>query len=133
LFFNSIHSEEVVWKQAYNDFHGGGYAQPKLYAAFSKDLRSLPYYVPHSTNGSPKLVYEAQSFGNFPILHILESFLASLGYLGFNYVTVLMYAGDGSHISAHRDREQIYGFETADDLIATYVFGATYNSRCCLV
>lgn len=84
----------------------------------------LPYYVPHTKQGTPLLVYEAQPFDDFPTLLVYEQILASMGYTDFNFVTVLMYAGKGSHINAHRDREQIYGFETAQDVIATFVFGS---------
>lgn len=54
---------------------------------------------------------------------VFERILSTMGYTNFNFVTVLMYAGEGSHISAHRDREQIYGYTTAQDVIATFVFG----------
>jgi hypothetical protein len=123
-FFSTIYKRNITWNQAYNDFWGGGFAQPKLYAAFSKDIMSLPYYVPHTQQGKATLVYQAQRYEDFPTLLLLEEFLATMGYTDFNYVTVLMYAGEGSHISAHRDREQIDGYETAQEVIATFVFGS---------
>ncbi len=122
-FFNNIYKKSIKWKQSYNDFHGGGFPQPKLYAAFSKDVTNLEYYVPHTKHGKPLLVYEAQPYTDLPVLQIFEQLLNSMGYSGFNYVTILLYAGDRSHINAHRDEEQINGFETFDDVIATFVFG----------
>lgn len=80
--------------------------------------------MPHTKHGKAMLVYEAQPFDDFPTLTQLENILLSMGYSGFNFVTVLLYAGAGSHINAHRDREQIFGFETAQDIIATFVFGS---------
>lgn len=123
-FFYSVHDHRIIWQQSYNEFYGGGIAQPKLYAAFSKNLAKLKYYVPHSKNGRPLLVYEAQPYSDFPTLEIFEQLLASMGYNNFNFVTVLMYAGEPSHISPHRDREQILGYENGEDVIATFVFGA---------
>lgn len=124
-FFQSVYDPNVIWQQSYNDFHGGGFAQPKLYAAFSKDINALPFYVPHTKKSRPLLAYKAQPFNDLPYLSMCETFLAALGYSNFNFVTILMYAGHGSHISPHRDREQICGYETAEDVIATFVFGST--------
>jgi hypothetical protein len=128
-FFSTIVDNQIKWNQSYNDFHGGGFAQPKLYAAFSKDLTTLPHYIPHSKDGKPLLVYEAQPYHSFPSLMVFERILSTMGYTNFNFVTVLMYAGEGSHISAHRDREQIYGYTTAQDVIATFVFGASRSLK----
>lgn len=103
---------------------------PKVYCAFTKNINELEYYVPHKKNGKqPTLVYQAQGYEHLPSLSILEASLQSLGYDGFNYVTVVLYQGKTSGISKHRDHLQIEGYDDATDVIATFIIGATRYLR----
>jgi hypothetical protein len=102
----------------------GGTAMPKVYCAFTKNIVALEYYVPHKIHNNPTLVYQAQSYEHFPCLYHLEEILKEIGYDDFNYITTVMYAGKTSGISRHRDRLQIEGYNSATEIIASFVIGA---------
>lgn len=117
-----LQDRSIHWWLPLHRFNGGN-AMPKLYCAFSKDP-SINLYVPHRTKtGYPLLAYRAQSVDYLPLLASFDELLTKFGYGSWNYVTIVLYAGEKSGISAHRDRHQIEGFATGSDEIASFVFG----------
>jgi hypothetical protein len=94
----------------------------KLNCAFSKEP-ALKHYVPHRNRSRPLLAYRAQSINCFPLVNAFDATLQRYGFLKWNYITIVMYIGKKSGISAHRDRWQLEGFDQAEEEIASFVFG----------
>lgn len=123
LLWNFLQQPSTCWWLPFNHFTTGGNAMPKIYCTFTKDPVRLRHYVPHSAGSRPLLAYRAQAIQQFPLASAFDVILQRYGFTNWNYVTIVLYAGKQSGISSHRDRQQVAGFDSGNEQIASFVFG----------